>query len=410
MNHRKSESGQAIILIVFAFISLIGVAALAVDGGNAYLEKRRTQNAADNTALASALARIKGSNWVAETFAIAKQNGFDNDGVTNTVLVYSPPASGNYKGNVEYIQVIIVNNVPTFFGQVLGINQITVQSEAISRTKTPELTEIMNGSAVISLAPKSDCNKNRSFWVHGESTLDISGGGIFINSNNPDCALITNGSGSIRIDGGEIVIAGGADIQKPQLITPFPPTMTSGISISYPPPFFLPKVGCDHDAKILEDGETMTAGDYYDDNFPPPGVSYLSGGVYCVDDFILEGGQGIQGTNVTILVDGEIHWSGNSHVVLSAPMSGDHAGLLIYSGIENKHRMVFTTDDTSSLKGTILLPGADVHINGGSSESGYHSQIIGYTIESNGQSNIVIKYKDEQNYDTYNMPEVQLVK
>ena len=56
------------------------------------------------------------------------------------------------------------------------------------------------------------------------------------------------------------------------------------------------------------------------------------------------------------------------------------------------------------------MPGAEIHLNGSDSQSGYHSQIIGYRIESNGESNIVIKYMDEQNYDTYNMPEVQLTK
>jgi len=408
MTRRKSENGQVLILIVFAFIGIIGITALAVDGGNAFLEKRRTQNAADATALASALSRIKGGSWVAETFAIAEQNGFNNDGTTNVVQVYSPPAKGNYKGNVEYIQVIITNHVPTSFGKVIGINQITVQSEAISRTKTPEITEIMNGSAIISLAPTSNCTDKRSFWIHGESTLDITGGGIFVNSNNPQCALMTNGNGSIRIDGGEINVVGGADIGKSQLITPFPP-LTNSIPISYPPPFFLPKVGCGQEAKILEDGETMSPGDYYDDDFPPEDVKYLKSGVYCIDNFMIGGGE-LHGTNVTFLVDGKIKWSGNGSINLKAPLTGDHAGLLIYAGPENKNIMVFTADDTSSTTGTILMPGAEIHLNGGGSQLGYKSQFIGYTIESSGQSNIVIKYKDEQNYDTYTMPEVQLTK
>ncbi|MDP1544831.1 MAG: Tad domain-containing protein, partial [Anaerolineales bacterium] len=49
--HDKNERGQALILIVFSIIGLVSIAALAVDGGNAFLEERRTQNAADITAL-----------------------------------------------------------------------------------------------------------------------------------------------------------------------------------------------------------------------------------------------------------------------------------------------------------------------------------------------------------------------
>jgi hypothetical protein len=407
---RFRQRGQAIILIVFAIIGLVGITALAVDGGNAYLERRRVQNAVDATALGGALARIKGQGWINETYKIARNNGYNNDGETNAVQVFSPPATGAYTGDVEYIQVRITSRVPTYFASVVGIRQIAVAAEAIVRTKKSELKEILDGNAVISLAPTSDCQDERSFWVHGESTLDITGGGIFVNSNNPECALYTNANGSIRIDDGEITVVGGAKVQKPQLITPFPPR-TNQAPISYPPPFFLPKVGCGGKvAQILEDGVTMTSGSYDEDIFPPEGVQYLEGGVYCIGGDFEMGGNSLEGSGVTFVLDGRIKWSGNSYVNLSAPMTGDLAGLLIYATIENKNRMVITSNSFSSLRGTILMPGAEIHLNGGDSQIGYHSQIIGYRIYSNGQSNIVIKYKDEHNYDAYTMPEIYLIK
>ena len=171
----------------------------------------------------------------------------------------------------------------------------------------------------------------------------------------------------------------------------------------------MPKIGCGNKiAQISEDGTTMSAGGYDEDEFPPPGVHFLEAGVYCIEDFLLGGGASLEGGGVTFVLDGQLKWSGNAHVNLSAPMTGDNAGLLIYASIENKNRMVIVSDSFSKLQGTILMPGAEIHLNGGDSEIGYHSQIIGYRIESNGQSNIVIKYKDDQNYDTYNMPEIQL--
>ena len=42
------------------------------------------------------------------------------------------------------------------------------------------------------------------------------------------------------------------------------------------------------------------------------------------------------------------------------------------------------------------------------SQIGFHSQIIGYTVEADGNSNVVIVYNDEQNYDAMTMPELQL--
>lgn len=407
---KRDERGQALILIVFSIIGLIGVTALAVDGGNAYLQQRRVQNAVDTTALGGALARIKGQNWVQKTFSIAEANGYNNDGQTNIVKVFSPPESGEYAGEIEYIQVRITSSVPTYFGSAIGIQQVTVSAEAVVRTKRSEITEILNGNAVISLVPTSDCNDDKAFWVHGESTLDIIGGGIFVNSNNPTCALYTNGNGSIRIDGGDISVVGGAYIQKPQLITPYPPK-TNSPPIPYPPPFFMPEFGCGGKmAQVSEDGLSISSGNFDEDIFPPEGVRFLESGVYCINgDFLISGS--LEGSSVVFkMEDGRIKWEGNAYINLSAPMVGELAGLLIYAPIENKNRMVFNSNEDSTLRGTVLMPGAEIHLNGGDSQTGYHSQFIGYRILSNGQSNIVIKYDDEHNFDTYSMPEIQMIK
>jgi hypothetical protein len=62
----------------------------------------------------------------------------------------------------------------------------------------------------------------------------------------------------------------------------------------------------------------------------------------------------------------------------------------------------------SNIKGTILAPAAPILIKGMDSKTGFHSQIIGYTIEADGTSNVVIVYNPEQNYESLSMPEVQL--
>ena len=76
--------------------------------------------------------------------------------------------------------------------------------------------------------------------------------------------------------------------------------------------------------------------------------------------------------------------------------------------IKNKGRIALNGDAQSRFRGTILAPGGDIRLNGMDSNYGFHSQIIGYTIEVDGQDNIVINYKDEDNYDAFKMPEVLL--
>lgn len=406
MKLNRTERGQALIIIALAAVGLIGMVALVVDGGKVFLDRRKAQNAADAAALASALSRIRGGqDWVGMALNSAAQNGYNSDGVTNIVQVYSPPKDGSHTGDVEYIQVIITSNVDLYFARVVGRAQITNVMDAVARTKQPEVKELLNGMAVVSLAPTSDCNNRKSFWVHGEATLNITGGGVFVNSTNQTCAFLQNGNGSIRInDGYSINVVGGASVQKAQLLTPG--VTVGGVPMSYPPPFFMPRLGCGKAATISEDGTTMSSG-AWDDEFPPEGVTHLGAGVYCLGNGLKINGD-IEGHNVVFKVsNGAVHFS-NANILLDAPNSGDNAGLLIYVPMENRSRVVLNGGPGSIIKGTILAPGSPIIIKGNSSSRGFHSQIIGYTVEAEGSSNVVIIYNPEQNFHTLTMPEVQL--
>jgi uncharacterized membrane protein len=56
MNNKNkiTERGQALILLVFAVVGLLGFTALAIDGGMIYSDRRIAQNAADAAAVAGA--------------------------------------------------------------------------------------------------------------------------------------------------------------------------------------------------------------------------------------------------------------------------------------------------------------------------------------------------------------------
>ena len=97
---------------------------------------------------------------------------------------------------------------------------------------------------------------------------------------------------------------------------------------------------------------------------------------------------------------------------MSAPKEVPNAGLLIYMPIGNHGVIFLNGSDESGYKGTIFAPGGDLYLNGLDSIRGaaYNSQIIAYYIEVDGNDNIEINYKDEQNWDTLTMPEVVLIK
>jgi hypothetical protein len=179
-------------------------------------------------------------------------------------------------------------------------------------------------------------------------------------------------------------------------------------SINYPPPFFMPKVGCgSKKAEISVDGTGMSPGNW-GEAFPPPGVTHLDKGIYCLSAGIDITGD-LEGHNVVLKVEkGEVHFNGGSNISLDAPNSGPLAGLLLYLPMNNPSKVVLNGGSESDIQGTILAPASTIHINGNDSHSGFRSQIIGYMIDVNGNSNIVIKYVDSQNYHAVTMPEVQL--
>jgi hypothetical protein len=407
MKNNHLRRGQALIVIAIAAVALVGIVGLVVDGGRGFLDRRKAQNAADAAALASAYARIKGDqDMVSAALSSAAENGYSNDGTTNVVELYSPPKNGPHSGNVEYIQIIITSNLDTYFARVIGRQRITNTVQATARTKAAEIKELLNGRAVISLAPASNCFNKLSFWVHGEATLDITGGGIFVNSNNQTCALMQQGSGSLRLEAGySIDVVGNASIQKTRLLTP---DVTVGAApVSYPPPFFMPKVGCGKEAEVSLDGTSMSSGSW-NDEFPPPGVTHLGGGVYCLDHGMHITGS-LEGHNVIFKVtDGEVRFSSGADIQLDAPNAGDNAGLLIYLPMDNHSKVVLNGGAGSLVTGTILAPASPILIKGMDSPQGFHSQIIGYTIEADGTSNVVIVYKKEQNFQALSMPEIQL--
>lgn len=409
---KHSERGQALIIIAIALVVLAGLAGLVIDGGNTFLDRRNAQNAADSAALAAALARIRGGQSpTSAALASAAENGFSNDGTNNTVTVHIPPESGPHAGDAEYIQVVIVSHVKTYLASILGWRQFTNEVQAVARSKPPELKQLLNGPALVSLAPKSNCGSEKAFWVHGEVALQVAGGGVFVNSNNKDCALVQEGSGKVQLENVyRLSVVGGASIQKAQFLTP---GVTVGQTpISYPPPFFMPEVVCgeEEEATVSEDGASMSPGHWGEEDFPPEGVTTLEPGVYCLDgDFIVGPGRTLTGTDVVFSVaQGEINFSGQANISLGAPTSGDFFGLLLFVPIKNNSPVVLDGGMGTTLHGTILAPASKITIIGSSPKHEYRSQIIGYTIEIQGQHKVDVIYKNSENFDSLSMPEVQL--
>ncbi len=410
MHKNGKPRGQAIIVIALALVGIVGIVGLVIDGGNAILDRRKAQNAADAAALAGAIVRVRnaGEDWVNASVISAAGNGYNNDGITNKVEIYSPPKDGPYKNDVEYLQVIITSHVKTYFARVIGRSENINVVSAVARTKPAVMKPLLGEAAIVSLAPTSECKKQVAFKVYEEATFDVSGGSVFINSNNQTCALVQEAGGSIYMHYNDpIYIVGGASIQNPRRLSP---VITVGVSpIPYPPPFFMPDVDCNKQAKVSDDGTTMSSGSW-GGKFPPENVTTLQPGIYCLENgFSMDKNADLFGRSVVIKVNkGNFDVKGAANIDISAPGEGKFAGLLIYIPLENSARVSLDVSSTSSFTGTILAPSSNILVKRNSSKHGFHSQIIGYRIALSGDSNVVVVYNPDENFHALTRPELQL--
>lgn len=64
---RPTQQGQVIIIVALAMIGLLGMLAFVIDGGNAWAQRRATQNATDSAALAGATVMVQNLAGVSKT-------------------------------------------------------------------------------------------------------------------------------------------------------------------------------------------------------------------------------------------------------------------------------------------------------------------------------------------------------
>ena len=485
------ERGQALIIIAFAIIGLVGMVGLAIDGGSKFSDRRHAQNAADTAALAAALAKVDAliagvSDKSPTTNAVttcpppsgvqaspvcdalqlagldrADSNGYGNNLTSNTVKIYSPPISGYYSTIVnsdEYVQVIIDSNVNTTFSRVFGFNQFKNHVEAVSLAKPGY--NLAEGAMIISYDPDPNCSVGGtggySVSVNGSSTVNLIGGGIFLNSDEtcgfkiPSCAdlNIINGGG-INTVGANNIDTGSCTFdppinknynQEPVKIPDdlyWPPVPKECSMTGSPAPKFLGTVKVNN--KDVE--EWLIYPGFYTD-FPQATLLpteeevsvgkksriFMASGVYCIDPphdqdlswnpdaaSILVGSTSSNPSDVdynkyhaynTEGVTLYIRKSGGFKINLDSPTyldassnpngpNGDYQGyLVILEGIPTDHpACVINGGADVVMNGLIFAPYCDFTLNGGGAEAApFNAQVVGWDILIDGKNAINFNY------------------
>lgn len=253
-NKNNNERGVILILAALLLPVLLGFAGMAIDIGWLYLNKIGMQNAADAGAMAGAFQLKRGQSY-ASIEAMARHdtsvNGYTHGTNGTTVTVNTPPNSGKFLANTSYVEVIINQQVETFFIKFVYTPAISVSGRAVAGFSSSS-----NSNCVVTL---NSTNTPRSLWITSGTNVQMPDCSAYVNSSHND-AMTVVGSSTI-FNAKSINIVGG--LNNGGTVTPTPQTGAPRIAdplASYTPP---PPGPCTYTTKqIYKVNATINPGVY----------------------------------------------------------------------------------------------------------------------------------------------------
>jgi hypothetical protein len=389
--------GQALILVVLGIVGMVALVGLAIDGGNAFSDRRHAQSAADTAALAGALAKAKGLDIAAAATARATSNDYTDGANGATVTVNNPPAAGcngtngPYAGNSQYIQVIIRSTVETFFGPVVGISQMRNCVEAIARAQPGIITKLAMGNSVAAVG----CTGSNIIAASGSTDVTLIDGGVFSNSSTNPALYIQKIS---NLETPSVTSVGAASV--PYGYSPAPVT---GV-VQWPcplPSYMIPQYACSYNyvnfPPSMPDPHVTKVGSMYN----------ISPGVYCISGSWSKAD--MTGSEVTFVMLNEgFNWNGNVDIHLSAPTSGVTKGLLIFLPYSNTNSITLNGTAGLDITGSVFAPASVINLSGNFGSTAVQSQWMGKVVDMSGNLTATFQYVGATSYEFPAPPIIEL--
>ena len=194
------QRGQTLILVAVSLLSLLGIAALAIDMTTLYVSKAEIQHAADAAALAGAKALVDSgvtsdpSNASLQGVAQTMAQDYVTAVVAQNKVAGSPPqlagnspvinvnAVPNALGNPQVTVTLQRTDLPLFFARIWGSSSASVSATAVAEAYNPAFSQSNTGSFMPSapkcvkpfLVPNNDPNPSQA----GATFVDPSSGAV----------------------------------------------------------------------------------------------------------------------------------------------------------------------------------------------------------------------------------------
>jgi hypothetical protein len=196
---RNAEKGQTILLVAVALVSLLGMAALAIDVVTLYVARSEIQRAADAAALAGAKAiadsgvttlqpadpNLAAAQTLAQTMSTASINAIlpynlvagNQPNVVGTPTITYPASSNPPNSNPRITVTLQVTNLPTFFAHIWGRASATAGASATAEAYNPAniaaaFTPISPGSVKPWLVANADPKQGNPFVTKATGAIE----------------------------------------------------------------------------------------------------------------------------------------------------------------------------------------------------------------------------------------------
>jgi putative Flp pilus-assembly TadE/G-like protein len=398
----EGERGQALILIAITFLAMLMAVGLAIDSGQLFVARRTAQEAADAGAYAGAVYLYQRgqelnvdppSTTTQAEAATAATNDITRNGFTGDCTTGSPTqvcvTVGTYNSDPHYVSVTITTQVHTSLVPAQS-GLTTVKVHAVAGA-----VALNNGYAIMALNRSNTAN---ALYLDNSGTLKLDGGGILVNSsgspaaNNvatsspPPNVTITNSTTGT-------VVAGTATGSWPLLTTgssqqadPFagyakPTTKDVPVHDALPSPDASKTITIDPGvwtvALQADGGNTIAMNS---------GIYILEAGINAAGNADVKsntGGVFIFNTvsdypNHTTGTCQQVKLTGTSATDLHPMTSGAYKGLLFYQDPDCTLTFLIQGTSTMNVSGTIYVPRAQVEVAGSAKLDG--SQIVADTV------------------------------
>ena len=391
----RDERGAAAILVAVSLLLLVGFAALAIDGGLGFDQRRGTQNAADNAALAAAWEACNprdaaAPDPVGSALVVAAENGYDDKDPEVVVTV-------NALDTTEYEVIIQRVNDTTFAAPGVGAETLTVVSEGVA---TCEQEAFLGGYAIF--AGADACPSGGAIELDLTGSTKTINGGIFSN-------------GDLKINGPNTTINGNIEYRG---------TFNSNAGVSAEQYFGSPKTyPLTLDIADFRPGGTRQAADPSHYFFSAPSVGIDNGwmtsnghatgnnsnivitqpGIYYSpktgnNAIELKGVSTANGVAVTFVSEGEMHIIGDADITgYASVIESAYSPLILFSNASTapscSTNAIQFSGSSMTWTGLIYAPNGEVQMSASSTDATVNGSIIAYSVNISG-SNFEINWVD----------------